>query len=318
MTERVGYWLDLDHAYFTYTNDYIESVWWALAELCDEGAARRGLQDPALLRALRHHPVEPRGGAELQGRGRSVDLDPLPAPARPDACGRWTAASGRSTGAASSWSPGPPRRGRTLANVGLAVHPDLIYRVVEHPGPAAASCSSSATSSGTARAAAWSRKTASASRSTCAHGGRPSPASAAGTSEGCSTTGSSPSSSPTSRGRVVLGDYVTADRRHRPRPHRAAVRRGRLPTGQTLRPAAAPDGRRRGQDPSGRRSTPSPASGSRTPTPRSSRTSKRRGLLLHTDRYRHSYPFCWRCDRPLLYYATDELVHPHHAREGAR
>jgi isoleucyl-tRNA synthetase len=29
-----------------------------------------------------------------------------------------------------------------------------------------------------------------------------------------------------------------------------------------------------------------------------------RGLLLHSERYRHSYPFCWRCDRPLLYYAT--------------
>src|SRR5436305_5446793 len=31
---------------------------------------------------------------------------------------------------------------------------------------------------------------------------------------------------------------------------------------------------------------------------------KARGLLLHHDRYHHSYPFCWRCDRPLLYYAT--------------
>ncbi|HZI64535.1 MAG TPA: class I tRNA ligase family protein, partial [Thermoanaerobaculia bacterium] len=33
MSERVGYWIDLDDAYFTYTNRYIESVWWALAEL---------------------------------------------------------------------------------------------------------------------------------------------------------------------------------------------------------------------------------------------------------------------------------------------
>jgi isoleucyl-tRNA synthetase len=30
-----------------------------------------------------------------------------------------------------------------------------------------------------------------------------------------------------------------------------------------------------------------------------------RGLLLHAERYRHNYPFCWRCDRPLLYYATE-------------
>ena len=33
MTERVGYWVDLDDAYFTYSNRYIESVWWALGEL---------------------------------------------------------------------------------------------------------------------------------------------------------------------------------------------------------------------------------------------------------------------------------------------
>ncbi len=30
---------------------------------------------------------------------------------------------------------------------------------------------------------------------------------------------------------------------------------------------------------------------------------KERGLLHHHDVYRHTYPFCWRCDTPLLYYA---------------
>ncbi len=30
---------------------------------------------------------------------------------------------------------------------------------------------------------------------------------------------------------------------------------------------------------------------------------KSRGLLFHRDIYRHTYPFCWRCDTPLLYYA---------------
>ena len=29
----------------------------------------------------------------------------------------------------------------------------------------------------------------------------------------------------------------------------------------------------------------------------------RRGLLYRRDIYRHTYPFCWRCDTPLLYYA---------------
>ncbi len=30
---------------------------------------------------------------------------------------------------------------------------------------------------------------------------------------------------------------------------------------------------------------------------------ERRGLLYRRDIYRHTYPFCWRCDTPLLYYA---------------
>jgi len=32
---------------------------------------------------------------------------------------------------------------------------------------------------------------------------------------------------------------------------------------------------------------------------------KERGLLAGTQRYRHQYPFCWRCDSPLLYYAIE-------------
>jgi isoleucyl-tRNA synthetase len=31
----------------------------------------------------------------------------------------------------------------------------------------------------------------------------------------------------------------------------------------------------------------------------------RRGLLLRAQEHTHSYPFCWRCDTPLLYYARD-------------
>lgn len=30
---------------------------------------------------------------------------------------------------------------------------------------------------------------------------------------------------------------------------------------------------------------------------------ERRGLLFRSGRYQHTYPFCWRCDTPLLYYA---------------
>ncbi len=37
MTTRMGYWIDLDSAYITCTNEYIESVWWSLKTLFDKG-----------------------------------------------------------------------------------------------------------------------------------------------------------------------------------------------------------------------------------------------------------------------------------------
>ncbi|NUN10392.1 MAG: isoleucine--tRNA ligase [Ignavibacteriaceae bacterium] len=37
MTTRMGYWIELDSAYITCTNEYIESVWWSLKTLFDKG-----------------------------------------------------------------------------------------------------------------------------------------------------------------------------------------------------------------------------------------------------------------------------------------
>lgn len=37
MTERMGYWINLDDAYITCTNEYIESVWWSLKTLFEKG-----------------------------------------------------------------------------------------------------------------------------------------------------------------------------------------------------------------------------------------------------------------------------------------
>ena len=33
LTDRIAFWVDLSTAYVTYTNDYIESVWWILKNL---------------------------------------------------------------------------------------------------------------------------------------------------------------------------------------------------------------------------------------------------------------------------------------------
>jgi isoleucyl-tRNA synthetase len=42
LTERIGFWLDLDHAYRTLDPDYIESVWWALKAIHDDGRLYEG------------------------------------------------------------------------------------------------------------------------------------------------------------------------------------------------------------------------------------------------------------------------------------
>jgi isoleucyl-tRNA synthetase len=42
LTERLGFWIDLNDAYVTYHQSYIESVWWALKNLFDRGLLYQG------------------------------------------------------------------------------------------------------------------------------------------------------------------------------------------------------------------------------------------------------------------------------------
>jgi isoleucyl-tRNA synthetase len=42
LTERIGFWLDLDGAYRTLDATYIESVWWALRQIADKGLLYEG------------------------------------------------------------------------------------------------------------------------------------------------------------------------------------------------------------------------------------------------------------------------------------
>jgi isoleucyl-tRNA synthetase len=42
LTERIGFWIDTDDAYFTLSNDYIESVWWSLKEVFEKGLLTEG------------------------------------------------------------------------------------------------------------------------------------------------------------------------------------------------------------------------------------------------------------------------------------
>ncbi|HRJ15713.1 MAG TPA: class I tRNA ligase family protein, partial [Saprospiraceae bacterium] len=42
ITRKMGYWVDLEHPYITFENNYIESVWWLLQRLYDKGLLYKG------------------------------------------------------------------------------------------------------------------------------------------------------------------------------------------------------------------------------------------------------------------------------------
>lgn len=53
MTRRIGYWLDFEHAYRTYANDYIETLWWIIKEM----SIRKTSEGPLLYKGYKvvHH-----------------------------------------------------------------------------------------------------------------------------------------------------------------------------------------------------------------------------------------------------------------------
>ena len=42
MSEQVGYWVDMEHPYITYENTYIESEWWSLKQIAEKGLLYQG------------------------------------------------------------------------------------------------------------------------------------------------------------------------------------------------------------------------------------------------------------------------------------
>ncbi|MBC8098518.1 MAG: isoleucine--tRNA ligase [Armatimonadetes bacterium] len=43
-TDRMAYWTDLDNAYVTFTNDYVESIWWILKQLFEKDLIYKGFK----------------------------------------------------------------------------------------------------------------------------------------------------------------------------------------------------------------------------------------------------------------------------------
>ena len=119
LTERIAFWADLDNPYVTFTNDYIESVWWILRQLWDKGLIYRGHKVV---------PYSPSSGTPLSSHevslGYKTVTDPsviVRFPLRDEPGVSFLA-----------WTTTP----WTLpGNATLAVGPDVVYVQVEGPGP---------------------------------------------------------------------------------------------------------------------------------------------------------------------------------------
>ena len=62
LTRKMGYWVDLEHPYITFENDYIESVWWLLQQLYNK---RTAAGESFLYKGFTIQPFSPAAGTGL-------------------------------------------------------------------------------------------------------------------------------------------------------------------------------------------------------------------------------------------------------------
>ncbi len=132
LTDRIGYWIDIDDAYWTFSPEYVESVWWNLKVLWDQGL---------LYEDIKVVPYCPRCGTALSSHELGqpdVYRDVVDESAfvrfgltdDGEAADRLRTALGRTslTGLALvAWTTTP---WTLLSNTGAAVGPELTYAVV--------------------------------------------------------------------------------------------------------------------------------------------------------------------------------------------
>ena len=118
MTERMGFWVNLDEAYYTLDNSYIESEWYLLKTIWDKGLIYRGYKVV---------PYDPRIGATLSSHELALGYREVD---DPSIYVRFKVA-GEDNTSFLVWTTTP----WTLpANLLLAAHPDVDYVYVEADG----------------------------------------------------------------------------------------------------------------------------------------------------------------------------------------
>ena len=278
LSERIGYWLDYDDPYITYSNNYVESVWWALKMLFDRDLLYRGHKIlpycPRCGTALSSHEVaqgyktvkDPSAYVALTLEGASVQLRRILV---------WTT---------TPWT--------LVSNVALAVNPELTYvellrRGRESEGSLILTESRVVALLGEDHATRWTQLASmSGSDLVSMRYRRPLDWVSLGDGAHELIIGEAFVSAEDGSGIVHMAPAFGAD-------DYAAGKRHGLAFVQPV------DGR--GRFPEG-----IPLVGGMFVKDADAiiiEELKRRGTLWKVQQYEHSYPHCWRCETPLLYYA---------------
>lgn len=118
MSDRVGYWVDMEHPYVTYDDNYIESVWWALKEIHKKGLIYKGHKIV---------PYCPRCGTALSSHEVAQGYKDVE---ETTAVAKFKVKSADNTYIL-AWTTTP----WTLpSNVALCMHPDYDYSLIEADG----------------------------------------------------------------------------------------------------------------------------------------------------------------------------------------
>ena len=118
MTERMGFWVDFDEAYWTMSDEYIESVWWSLAQIHKKGL---------LVQDHRVAPYCPRCGTGLSDHELAQGYETVK---DPSVYVRFPVTSGDLEKLGASllvWTTTP---WTLVSNTAIAVHPDVDYVAV--------------------------------------------------------------------------------------------------------------------------------------------------------------------------------------------
>ncbi len=119
MTDRMGFWVDFDEAYWTMSPEYVESVWWSLKEIWKKGL---------LVQDHRVAPYCPRCGTGLSDHELAQGYETV---TDPSVFVRFPITSGDLVALKASllvWTTTP---WTLVSNTAIAVHPDVEYVAIE-------------------------------------------------------------------------------------------------------------------------------------------------------------------------------------------